>query len=386
MSGHAQREHAPLSPSKAEAWLACPAWVNLAADAPDSGSSAAAKEGTRLHELAEKHLRAGTTPEGSDAGRIIDYINYIRDVLEFFPDAKLILEERVTLVEDVVWGSCDCIIIDEASKRLWVVDLKTGTGHLVSPKENPQIGVYALAVHETFGLKPSEYTNTLAIVQEAAGGLSGSPEWEADAAWLAQLRVDVLKRAAEYKARQHHIWPPARAGDHCTWCPAKAYCPAWTKKAGEVFPVEQADGMDLTPRATHTLTPQEMSRVLDLAPAIREWISAVEALAHQAPPPGWKLVEGRSTRKVKDEAGFVSTLEERAIDAYEQKLISLTAAEKALGKEKAVLQPYLEKPPGKPTLAREDDPRPAFCPFEETGALPEPSSTTSHTRQGETNG
>ena len=56
MSGHEERSHALLGPSKAYQWMACTPSARLEEGFPDS-SSEAAKEGTLAHELAELKLR-----------------------------------------------------------------------------------------------------------------------------------------------------------------------------------------------------------------------------------------------------------------------------------------------------------------------------------------
>ena len=78
--------------------------------------------------------------------------------------------------------------------------------------------------------------------------------------------------------------------------------------------------------------------------------------------PGWKVVAGKSDRKFTDidkafevikSAGFNEAL------LYERKPITLTNVEKLLGKPtfRDLLNNYVEKPQGKPTLALNTDKR-----------------------------
>lgn len=82
--------------------------------------------------------------------------------------------------------------------------------------------------------------------------------------------------------------------------------------------------------------------------------------------PGWKVVEGRSIRKYSGtEEEIVRQCEGAGFDhalLYETKLLTVSAMEKLMGKKKfaEVLENYVEKPPGKPTLAPESDKRPAI--------------------------
>ena len=81
--------------------------------------------------------------------------------------------------------------------------------------------------------------------------------------------------------------------------------------------------------------------------------------------PGWKLVEGRSTRRFTDQDAAFKAIEADGISEamlYERSPISLTAAEKLLGRKRfaEVCGTWVEKPKGKPTLAPESDKRPAY--------------------------
>ena len=77
---------------------------------------------------------------------------------------------------------------------------------------------------------------------------------------------------------------------------------------------------------------------------------------------GWKLVEGRSTRKYTNEALVASTVEGAGFDPYEHKVLGITSMQKMLGKTRfeELLAPYLEKSQGKPTLVPASDKRPAM--------------------------
>jgi hypothetical protein len=67
-------------------------------------------------------------------------------------------------------------------------------------------------------------------------------------------------------------------------------------------------------------------------------------------------------RKWQDEERIATVLVDTLGDgAYTKKLLSVSQAEKALGKaNKALVQDYIIKPPGKPTVAPLSDKRPAI--------------------------
>ena len=80
--------------------------------------------------------------------------------------------------------------------------------------------------------------------------------------------------------------------------------------------------------------------------------------------PGWKVVEGRSTRKWSDEGKAIKTLLDSGIaeeEIFETKPLTLAKIEKVIGKEgmEAVAK-YIIKPPGSPTLVEESDKREAI--------------------------
>ena len=76
----------------------------------------------------------------------------------------------------------------------------------------------------------------------------------------------------------------------------------------------------------------------------------------------YKLVEGRSNRKYKNESAAAKIVEDAGFDPYEHKVLGITAMQKMLGKTKfnELLGDFIEKPQGKPTLVPESDKRPAI--------------------------
>ncbi len=94
--------------------------------------------------------------------------------------------------------------------------------------------------------------------------------------------------------------------------------------------------------------------------------AALDEIVRGGKVAGWKIVEGRSNRSISDvDAAFTELVQagyEEAI-LYEKKPIALGELEKALSKEdrQAILSKYIVKPQGKPTLAPEDDKRPAMA-------------------------
>ena len=82
---------------------------------------------------------------------------------------------------------------------------------------------------------------------------------------------------------------------------------------------------------------------------------------------GFKLVEGRSTRKLPDAEKAAKALHEMGYSDTQiykpQELLSLTALEKLIGKKKlkgSALEAQITRVAGKPALVPENDPRPEY--------------------------
>ncbi|MEG0165915.1 DUF2800 domain-containing protein, partial [Anaerorhabdus sp.] len=80
---------------------------------------------------------------------------------------------------------------------------------------------------------------------------------------------------------------------------------------------------------------------------------------------GWKVVEGRANRAYTNEDEVATALIKAGYEEpllYDRKLLGITAMEKVVGEKKFgdLLKDLIIKPQGKPTLAKEDDKRPAI--------------------------
>ena len=104
---------------------------------------------------------------------------------------------------------------------------------------------------------------------------------------------------------------------------------------------------------------------------IQKWVKDLEAYAlDQALQgvhyKGFKVVEGRSVRKVTDEQGLIEVLHKLNYSddmiMTKPKLESITNLEKAIGKKMfaGLSMPFITKPKGKPTLVPVTDKRPEY--------------------------
>ena len=78
---------------------------------------------------------------------------------------------------------------------------------------------------------------------------------------------------------------------------------------------------------------------------------------------GYKLVEGRATRRYTDENAVIAAVKAAGYDPYDEpKVLGVTAMTTLLGKKQFndILGGLIVKPQGKPTLVPENDKRPAM--------------------------
>ena len=121
-----------------------------------------------------------------------------------------------------------------------------------------------------------------------------------------------------------------KAGEHCRFCKIKHSCR------------ERARYMqDVPNKPAHLLSDDEIAELLYKLPDIKKWADEVESYAleqmseHDKSYDGWKLVEGRSQRKMTDEKAIKDLLIKEGYkpeNVTETKLLSLTKLEKLVGK------------------------------------------------------
>jgi len=372
--------HALLSPSAAHRWINCTAAPRLEADVEDKGSEFAA-EGTLAHAYCAQKLKAFLGLPTEDEAKEIAELNdryhtgemdeytdtYKTIVLEKYnaaraktKDALLLIETRLDFSEYVpdAFGTADAIIIADGTME--VIDFKYGKGVKVSAEDNPQMKIYALGAYEKFSFEYKIDRVRMTIIQPRIENFS---EWELSVSELMAWTDSVLTPKAQQAYKGDG---PQVPGDWCQFCKVKSSCRALTQKC-----IEAAKNHP-DPKL---ISPDELAAdVLPMLATVKTWLAGVEDYALQqalsgVQLAGWKVVEGRSVRKITDQDGAALALNKAGYKTTEiykpQELRTITDLEKLTGKKQfaAICGDFIEKPQGKPTLAPESDKRPAIDPL-----------------------
>lgn len=359
-------KHAILSASGAHRWLNCTPSARLELEFDDNSGEAAA-EGTDAHALSEHKLRKALKMRSKkpvspyDSDEMDNYTDgYVEFVLEVIEQAKQICSDPLILIEQRLdfsnyvpdgFGTGDCVII--ADGTLHIIDFKYGQGVLVSAEDNPQMKLYALGALDLFdGIYDIEMVS-MTIYQPRRENVSTSTVSKEN---LYQWAEEVLKPKAELAFNGDGNYCP---GEWCQFCRAAVKCRARAEAKMKLATFEFA----LPP----LLSDEEIAGILSSIGDLTNWANEIIAYAtdaavnHGKKWPGFKVVEGRSNRKYKDEEAVAEAAKNAGYrDIYKQSLITITEMEKLMGKSKfnEILGELVMKPPGKPTLVPVSDKRP----------------------------
>ena len=354
----------------------CTAAPRLEATAPDTESSYAL-EGTLAHAYCARKLKTFLGLSTADEDREIAQLNeqyhtgemdeytdtYKTIVLEKFNaakkitrDARLLVEVRLDFTDYVpdAFGTSDATII--ADGLMEVIDFKYGKGVRGSAVDNEQMKIYALGAYLMHCFEYGINRVRMTIVQPRIDNLS---EFEMSVDDLLRWAEEELRPKAVEAYGRHGVQVP---GEWCRFCKVKCVCKALAEQCADTAAHDD-------PRL---LTPDQIAAdILPRLDIIKSWVSSVEEYALQqalsgVSYPGFKLVEGRSVRKITDDRAVISLLAGEGYDESEfmkpATLCGIGDLEKLVGKKrfKALCGDYITKPQGKPTLTTYDDKRPAY--------------------------
>lgn len=372
--------HALLSPSSAHRWLNCPLAPRLEATLPEKPSEYA-REGTVAHSVCEitakkkfkkvkaaeynrviKKLKTDAVWDDEMLNTAETYVEHLTErAMEFANEPYIAFEVKVDISDYVpeAFGRCDCVMF--GGDTLIITDYKHGKGVPVSPDENPQLMLYALGALKLY--KPlfgAALKNVTAYIDQ--------PRINAYDGWT--CTVDELLAWGENvkpKAQMAFMgFGEYHAGDWCRFCRANGICKAQAEQQIRAFD----DFSAAIGNPSALLSSAEMGEVLKRGETLVSWYESVkekalESLLNGEKIPGYKVVEGRSTRCWTDQDKALDRLQESGVDRaviYDSVPKTLAQLEKLLGtaKFKELVGEFVTKPQGKPTLALETDSRKEF--------------------------
>ena len=367
--------HAKLSASSAHRWIFCPPVINLELEEPDRTSDYA-RAGTEAHELSEIKLQyqTGKIAKRSYSAKIKafkasanfynqemeeatdSYVDLVMERFNSYDNADIELEKQVDFSHWVPggFGTSDVVIL--ADKTIEIIDLKYGEGQVVKADQNPQMGLYALGAYATYDMLYGFEKVIMTIVQPRVDGAKTAEIWTEELLYWAD---NVVRPAAFQAMEGMGDWD--MGGKVLQWSPVAARLVPRAAKHFEFIERHELKAPDL-------LELSDLAEILEQAEDIKKWIADIErytlAMALKGEEiPGFKIVEGRSNRKIVDmEKAAEALAAEGYTDIYKPKdLLALGALEKLVGKSKLAeaIGDYIIKPEGKPALVPNSDKRPA---------------------------
>lgn len=388
-------KHAILSPSAAHRWLHCTPAPRVEAEFPETASEYA-EEGRLAHSVCElaakkkftvmnnwtynswlKKLKADPKWDDEMLSTAATYVEHLTEHAMRFEHAPYVaLEVQVDITDYApeAFGTCDCVMI--GGDELIITDYKHGKGVPVSAQDNPQMLLYALGALKLYRPIYGDMIRRVStyIDQPRLGSYDGaSMTVEELLAWGESIKP---KAAAAFMGTGEFA-----PGEWCRFCRAKAKCRARANQntaledfkdcipLGRSIPMQaEYDATGFKP--SNCLTDEEIGALLVRAEGLVAWYNdlkeyALAACLNGKTIPGWKAVEGRSTRVWTDQDAALDALMAGGVEEaiiYDRVPKTLAQLEKVIGKQRfgELVGGMITKSPGKPALAAESDKRPAY--------------------------
>lgn len=357
--------HSLIGGSSLKRAMECPPSVRLTEDFVDE-DSIYAKEGSSAHLLLEKKIKERYgIPFDEDTSDLEFYseemedctdvaLNYVSEIYERLKaEGKhpFIASEVLVDFSDVVpegFGSSDIVIAYDGG--IYVLDYKHGRGVEVSCEHNPQLMIYAYGSLLMFETLYDILDINMVIIQPRLNNIS---EWSCKKDELVDWANNEVKpkTTLAYEGKGEF-----KCGSWCQFCKARHEC------RHRVEQMLKLEGYRAKDKALMSL--EEIAEILGKIDELVSWANDIKdyALAEALKGkqiPGYKLVEGRSNRKYTSEDDVIRVVEEAGLDPFEKKLLSIAELTKRLGKAKFIelIDKYVYKPSGKPTLVEDNDAR-----------------------------
>lgn len=268
---------------------------------PDTTSDAA-ERGTRIHEAIDtgdtyslEHGEAVTAEQCEDiAKKILDEHGVV--IGKDIPDIAT-QEERVqTLLGTRKFsGQWDRFQYYSPIKSAFVFDWKTGPRGAESAEQNEQLASLAVLADQRYNL-PSDVDYYVVLVHPMK-----SPQYSMAVYRKEHLRFVVWKMEETSEAC-HDPYAPAKAGEHCRYCPARKACPEYDEATVSLKPVADSSSLLINPR--------DLADRLNLGDLCASAHKEDRELAKQAlidgriEIPGWKIQERKGRQKILAEPLF----------------------------------------------------------------------------------
>lgn len=376
MTAHSERAHALLSASGAHRWMNCTPSAVLESEFPDT-TSEEAKEGTLAHEIAEAKMRRYFDAKNFKKSALTRMLNklkkeelyqqemdgYTEEYIVFCKKAALeyekvpyiAIEKKLELSDYIPdgFGTADCIMIGAGTLHL--IDFKYGKGVPVSAVNNEQLLIYALGAIEAYEMLYKIDRIKLSIVQPRIDNINS---WELGIEDLRAFGDKVRETAViAYEGKGDYL-----PGDRCRFCRARQQCRARADENVKLaFEIKKMPPL---------ISNAEVGEYIRQGEDVAKWLSDLQEYALSEclagrDISGYKAVEGRGSRVWTDmEEAFKAIIEDGTDEAmlYERKPLTLAQVEKLMGKKHFadVCMDFIDKKPGKPTLVKESDKRPAI--------------------------
>lgn len=260
---HADREHAPRSPSSLESRETCAGWE------PKHEESTWADDGERCHEAFEAKLRGNDTLHNNLTKDLHAFVQECYDYVapRIAGSENIILEQRHypghPLLREQSYGSPDIVTI--TGSRAQIFDEKYGRRPVTKAETNLQGWAYALAIFDTYPeVESCEIHFVVPRVHRCTSTWTAHRAQDYDRMLARVLRTVERSMLPEAKKKLCVSW------DSCAYCGKKAGCVAFERTFGEV-----ADFRELI-RSKRMSKPEQLALQLNMAKLAKDWAEQVE--------------------------------------------------------------------------------------------------------------
>lgn len=324
-------KHAKYSPSQLHRIIACPGSVVMSEGIEQLPTSPYAAEGTMLHSYMEQFIETGKLPDVRSDYKVLleQCMDYLTTVRGGDPNSAIFTElYMISAIETDVAGTADVVLFNYTDKA-HIIDWKFGGGVHVAVLDNPQFLAYAWLLMQKF---PTINQVTVHVAQPRLDNFDYQTltrDYVSD--WYKSTLSPALRMA---ERTDNPVLNPSL--DACRWCRANAVCPARRaqvdQQASEAFAMyadTQAQHVDSARIAEFYETIPSLENAIK---AIKDYVRTQCYLKGENTIPGYKVVQGRGSRKwAVSTDRVIDFMEKNGIDAgelFESDIKSVAAVEK----------------------------------------------------------